>query len=124
MARSRPRSWRRSITDQTAGRILAIRTFGKAGFLQLSDGRSRIQVYVRQDSVPELDFQVFKLLDLGDWVGVEGRLFRTKTNEFSVHVSSLRFLVEESPAVAGEVAWPSGHRNPLSTALPRSHRQS
>jgi lysyl-tRNA synthetase class 2 len=80
------------ITTRIAGRILAIRTFGKAGFLQLSDGRERVQVYVRQDSVPALDFSIFKLLDLGDWVGVEGYLFRTKTNEFSVHVSSLRFL--------------------------------
>jgi lysyl-tRNA synthetase class 2 len=82
------------ITTRTAGRILAIRTFGKAGFLQLSDGRSRIQVYVRQDSVPDLDFRVFKLVDIGDWVGVEGWLFRTKTNEFSVHVSSLQFLAK------------------------------
>jgi lysyl-tRNA synthetase class 2 len=82
------------ITTSVAGRILAIRTFGKAGFLQLSDGRSRVQVYVRQDSVPEIDFQIFKLLDIGDWVGVEGYLFRTKTNEFSVHVSTLRFLAK------------------------------
>jgi lysyl-tRNA synthetase class 2 len=82
------------IGTRTAGRILAIRTFGKAGFLQLSDGRSRVQVYVRQDSVPELDFRIFKLLDIGDWVGVEGHLFRTKTNEFSVHVSSLQFLAK------------------------------
>ncbi|HVQ17008.1 MAG TPA: OB-fold nucleic acid binding domain-containing protein, partial [Vicinamibacterales bacterium] len=81
-----------TLTTRIAGRILAIRTFGKAGFLQLSDGRERVQVYVRQDSVPALDFSVFKLLDLGDWVGVEGYLFRTKTNEFSVHVSSLQFL--------------------------------
>jgi len=79
---------------RVAGRILAIRSFGKANFLQLSDGRSRIQVYVRQDSVPELDFKTFKLLDLGDWVGVEGRLFRTKTNEFSIWASSLQFLVK------------------------------
>ena len=82
------------IGARTAGRILAIRTFGKAGFLQLSDGRSRVQVYVRQDAVPAIDFQVFRLLDIGDWVGVEGWLFRTKTNEFSVHVSSLQFLAK------------------------------
>jgi lysyl-tRNA synthetase class 2 len=82
------------IRTRTAGRILAIRTFGKAGFLQLSDGRSRIQVYIRQDSVPERDFRIFKLVDIGDWVGVEGRLFRTKTNEFSVHVTSLQFLAK------------------------------
>src|SRR5262245_36712988 len=47
------------ITTRVAGRILAIRAFGKAGFLQLSDGRSRVQVYVRQDSVPEIDFRTF-----------------------------------------------------------------
>jgi lysyl-tRNA synthetase, class II len=82
------------ITTRIAGRILAIRTFGKAGFLQLSDGRSRVQVYVRQDSVPALDFSIFRLLDIGDWVGVEGYLFRTKTNEFSVHVSALQFLAK------------------------------
>jgi lysyl-tRNA synthetase class 2 len=79
---------------RVAGRILAIRSFGKANFLQLSDGRSRIQIYVRQDSVPEVDFKTFKLLDLGDWVGVEGRLFRTRTNEFSIWASSLQFLVK------------------------------
>jgi lysyl-tRNA synthetase class 2 len=80
------------ITVRTAGRILAIRGFGKAGFLQLSDGMARIQVYVRQDSVSARDYSVFKLLDLGDWVGVEGYLFRTRTNEFSVHVTTLTFL--------------------------------
>jgi len=79
---------------RVAGRILAIRSFGKANFLQLSDGRSRVQVYVRQDSVPELDFKTLKLLDLGDWVGVDGRLFRTKTNEFTIWAASLQFLVK------------------------------
>jgi lysyl-tRNA synthetase, class II len=80
------------IRVRTAGRILAIRSFGKANFLQISDGRARIQIYIRQDSVPERDFAVFKLLDFGDWVGVEGRLFRTKTNEFTIWASSLTFL--------------------------------
>jgi lysyl-tRNA synthetase class 2 len=80
------------ITTRTAGRILAIRGFGKAGFLQLSDGHARIQVYVRQDAVSEHDYRVFKLLDIGDWVGVDGYLFRTRTNEFSVHVTALKFL--------------------------------
>ncbi len=78
----------------TSGRILAIRSFGKANFLVLSDGRSRIQAYVRQDSVSPRDFQVFKLLDLGDFVGVEGRLFRTRTNEFSIWASALTFLAK------------------------------
>src|SRR5436190_19908765 len=52
---------------KTAGRILAIRSFGKANFLVLSDGRARIQAYVRQDSLPEKDFAIFKLLDFGDY---------------------------------------------------------
>jgi lysyl-tRNA synthetase, class II len=82
------------VATSTSGRILAIRSFGKANFLVITDGRSKIQVYVRQDSMPELDFKIFKLLDFGDWVGVEGRLFRTKTNEFTIWASRLHFLVK------------------------------
>ena len=80
---------------RTAGRILAIRSFGKANFLVLSDGTARVQVYIRQDSLPPRDFQIFKLLDFGDWVGVSGRLFRTRTQEFTIHAASLEFLVED-----------------------------
>ena len=78
----------------TSGRILAIRAFGKASFLVLSDGRTTIQVYIRQDALPELDFRVYKLLDFGDWVGIEGRLFRTRTNEFTIWASRLHFLAK------------------------------
>ncbi len=80
------------IETKTGGRILAIRAFGKANFLVLSDGHAKIQVYIRHDSMPELDFTIYGLLDLGDWVGVEGRLFRTKTNEFTIWASRLHFL--------------------------------
>jgi lysyl-tRNA synthetase class 2 len=80
------------ITTRTAGRVLAIRSFGKANFLVISDGKSRIQVYIREDSLPERAFRIFKLLDVGDWVGVEGRLFRTKTKEFTIWASALEFL--------------------------------
>jgi lysyl-tRNA synthetase class 2 len=82
------------IPATTSGRILGMRSFGKANFLVLSDGLKTIQVYVRQDSVPELDFRIFKLLDFGDVIGVEGRLFRTKTNEFSIWASRVHFLVK------------------------------
>jgi lysyl-tRNA synthetase, class II len=80
------------IETTTSGRIVAIRSFGKANFLVLSDGIARIQAYIRQDGLPPLDFQIFKLLDFGDWVGVEGRLFRTKTNELTIWASRLHFL--------------------------------
>ena len=82
------------ITTRTAGRVLAIRAFGKANFLVISDGRSRIQVYIRQDSLPERDFAIYKLLDFGDYIGVEGRLFRTKTNELTIKASALEFLAK------------------------------
>ena len=82
------------VETTTSGRILAIRSFGKANFLVLSDGGAKVQVYIRQDSLPDLDFRIFKLLDFGDWVGVEGRLFRTKTNEFTIWASRLHFLAK------------------------------
>jgi lysyl-tRNA synthetase class 2 len=82
------------IETVTSGRVLGIRSFGKANFLVLSDGLAKIQVYLRQDSMPELDFKIFKLLDFGDWIGVEGRLFRTKTNEFTIWASRLHFLAK------------------------------
>ena len=94
-ARSRTTSSRPSGPETiTSGRILAIRSFGKANFLAVSDGRSKIQIYIRQDSLPALDFQIFKLLDFGDWIGVEGRLFRTKTNELTIWASRLHFLAK------------------------------
>ena len=68
----------------TAGRILSIRSFGKANFLVLSDGRVRIQVYVRKDGLSADDFALFKLLDFGDLIGIEGRLFRTRTDELTI----------------------------------------
>ena len=71
------------IETTAGGRILAIRSFGKANFLVLSDGVNRIQAYIRQDQLPERDFQIFKLLDLGVRPRVPRQVF---------------------PALAGEVA--------------------
>src|SRR5262249_16360730 len=82
------------VRTRTAGRVLAIRSFGKANFLAISDGKSRIQIYVRKDSLSERDFAAFKLLDFGDFVGVEGHLFRTKTNELTIWASTLEFFVK------------------------------
>jgi len=82
------------IDTVTSGRILAIRSFGKANFLVLSDGLDKVQAYIRQDALPALDFQIFKLLDFGDWIGVEGYLFRTRTNEFTIHATRLHFLAK------------------------------
>ena len=93
-ARSHDELEAEKIETVTSGRILTIRSFGKANFLVLSDGCKKVQVYVRQDSLPQLDFRIFKLLDFGDWVGVEGRLFRTKTDEFTIWASRVHFLAK------------------------------
>jgi lysyl-tRNA synthetase class 2 len=77
-----------------AGRIMAIRVQGKAGFAQLQQGGKRFQIYVRKDDVGEAAFAIYKLLDLGDHIGVTGHLFRTRTGELTVHVSALTFLAK------------------------------
>jgi len=77
-----------------AGRVVGIRSFGKASFLVISDGRARLQVYVRQDALSERDYQLSRLLDLGDHIGVSGHLFRTKTNELSIWAGGLQFLAK------------------------------
>jgi lysyl-tRNA synthetase class 2 len=82
------------IHTRAAGRILAIRSFGKALFLAISDGQSKIQIYLKQDALSERDFAIARLLDFGDFVGVEGHLFRTKTNELTIWASTLAFLAK------------------------------
>jgi lysyl-tRNA synthetase class 2 len=71
-----------------AGRIMAIRIQGKAGFAQLQQGGQRLQIYVRKDDVGENVFALYKLLDLGDHIGVRGYLMRTRTGELTVHVAT------------------------------------
>ncbi len=75
-----------------AGRILTIRRMGKAGFMHLQQSGERLQVYVRKDAVAENEYKLYELLDLGDIVGIEGYLFRTRTGELSVHAEKLTFL--------------------------------
>ena len=69
-----------------AGRIMAIRLQGKAGFAQIQQGGQRLQIYVRKDDVGEKVFALYKLLDIGDHIGVHGYLMRTRTGELTVHV--------------------------------------
>jgi lysyl-tRNA synthetase class 2 len=82
------------ITVAVAGRIMAIRAQGKAGFATLQQGGQRLQIYVRKDAVGDEGFALYKLLDLGDHIGVTGYLFRTRTGELTVHVERLTFLAK------------------------------
>jgi lysyl-tRNA synthetase class 2 len=77
-----------------AGRIVAIRDFGKASFIQIQDRKGRIQVYLQKDIVGEAAFQLFKTFDIGDFIGLEGKIFRTKTRELTLQVQSFRLLAK------------------------------
>jgi len=80
------------VSCTVAGRVVALRRFGKAGFAVLQDGSDRLQVYLKKDHLSERAYTISEQLDLGDWIGVTGTLFRTKTNEFTVEVHELTFL--------------------------------
>lgn len=83
------------VTVRIAGRIMAIRLMGKAGFAHLQQSGQKLQIYVKKDAVGEKAFELYKLLDLGDHIGVSGYLFRTRTGELSVHVEELTFLSKD-----------------------------
>ena len=65
---------------------------GKAAFIRFTDGAEVLQIYIKSNEVDEQTWLLFKLLDLGDFIGAEGRLFRTRTGELSIHGESLTFL--------------------------------
>ncbi len=77
---------------RVAGRVLTRRGHGKASFATIGDGESRLQLYVRQDGVGEAAYRVFELVDMGDFVGVTGKVMRTRKGELSVEVRDLRIL--------------------------------
>ena len=82
------------ITVSIAGRMVSRRIMGKASFLHLLDGEGKIQIYVARDSVGEEDYASFKKWDIGDVIGFEGKLFRTRTGEVSVHATKATLLAK------------------------------
>ena len=83
-----------TITARIAGRMVARRIMGKASFAHLLDGEGKIQLYVSRDDLGDEDYQSFKKWDIGDIIGVEGILFRTRTGEISLHVKSATLLAK------------------------------
>ena len=83
-----------SVSVSIAGRMVGKRVMGKASFAHLLDGEGKIQLYVARDSVGEEDYASFKKWDIGDIIGVEGKLFRTRTGEISVHAEKIVLLAK------------------------------
>lgn len=81
-----------SKTVRIAGRMMSKRVMGKASFCNVQDLQGSIQVYVARDSIGEEEYKAFKRMDIGDLVGIEGEVFRTKTGEISIHAAKLVLL--------------------------------
>lgn len=76
-----------------AGRIMTIRRMGKASFAHIMDQKGRIQIYLKRDEIGE-NYDAFRLMDIGDIIGIEGYVFKTKTGEITVHVKALELLAK------------------------------
>ena len=79
---------------RVAGRIMSMRKFGKAAFFHIQDETGRLQIYAKRDLLGDEEFKLFKKWDVGDIVGVHGRLFKTKTGELSVEASKLVLITK------------------------------
>jgi len=79
---------------KVAGRLMSLRFFGKAAFAHLKDRTGHIQIYVRKDKISEDQFEIFKICDVGDFIGVEGQVFRTRTGELTVLAERLSLLTK------------------------------
>ena len=83
------------INVRVAGRIMAIRLMGKASFSHLQQDGQKLQIYVKKDAVGDAGWELYRLLDLGDHIGVSGYLFRTRTGELTIHVEEIAFLSKD-----------------------------
>ena len=75
-----------------AGRIMSLRDFGKAAFIHIKDGTGRIQAYVRKDQIGDEQYKIFKLMDMGDFIGIKGSFFRTRTDELTLLADEITLL--------------------------------
>ncbi|MCK5011585.1 MAG: lysine--tRNA ligase, partial [Deltaproteobacteria bacterium] len=77
-----------------AGRIVAIRNFGKAAFFHIQDRKGKIQAYIQKDVVGNNSFNLFKRLDIGDFIGIRGEVFLTRTQELTIKASEIKLLTK------------------------------
>jgi lysyl-tRNA synthetase class 2 len=83
-----------STTFTISGRIMAIRSFGKAAFVQLKDATGKLQVFIQKNNISENNFKLYKLFDVGDFAWFEGTLFRTKTDELTLQATTLKIVTK------------------------------
>ena len=103
-------------TVSIAGRMMSKRVMGKASFCNVQDLKGNIQSYVARDSVGEENYKEFKKLDVGDVIGIEGEVFRTKTGEMSIHASHVTLLSRASRSF-GEIPRADQYGHPLPSEI-------
>ena len=81
-------------TVSVAGRMMSVRLMGKAAFCDIQDEQGRIQVYLRKNEIGDESFDVFKMLDIGDHIGIKGQVFKTHTGEISVFAKEFQLLAK------------------------------
>src|SRR5262249_42634106 len=84
----------KKIEVAVAGRVMFMRSFGKACFVKLKDRDGRVQAYIKKDAVSDADWETFLQAEIGDFLWLRGYFFRTKTDELSIHVEQLRLVVK------------------------------
>ena len=84
-----------------SGRIMALRRMGKASFIHIMDGQGKIQIFIKKDNVGEKVYEAFNLTDIGDFIGVSGLVFKTKTGEISVKAKKFTVLSKSIRPLCG-----------------------
>jgi lysyl-tRNA synthetase class 2 len=106
-----------AVKERLAGRVRSLRPHGKSTFAHLEDRTGKVQIYFREDVLGEAAYELVKMLDLGDWIGVEGEMFRTRAGEITLRVDELKLLAKtvrplpygkEETSDAGDVVVHSG----------------
>jgi lysyl-tRNA synthetase class 2 len=83
-----------AVKSRLAGRVRSLRPHGKTTFIHLEDRTGKVQVYFRRDTLGDEGYELIKLLDLGDWIGVEGPMFRTRTGEVTLRADEIKLLAK------------------------------
>ena len=112
----------RTSAVSVAGRVITSRIMGKAAFIDLRDGEGKIQLHLRRDVLGD-DYELVRDLDLGDFLGVHGPVFRTRTGEATIEVDQLTILSKSHAPATREVARPAGCRTEVPPALCRPYLQ-
>jgi lysyl-tRNA synthetase class 2 len=107
-----------------AGRIMAINRFGKTSFLRFRDRTGQLQAYLRKDRLGNESYQLFKQLDVGDFVGLKGGVFQTKTGEWTLLVNELNLLCKSIKTLPEKIPWAERSRKAISATVYRSDHES